>query len=578
MARQNVRDVRTRATTPLATATAPNTVTFEGAPAYTMDTLTELFTLATTHLAEGTFYETADGREQRYTGLIQTVAQQNPLWLADMLPWLRNGANLRAASLAGAIEFGRALDAIPCASDRNATHGGPARYVTADGKFLCQHHVAGKFTLLRPRSTLDEVLRRADEPGEALAYWTSRYGRKLPMWLKRGVGDAIGRLWTENAAMKWDSPARAWRMGDVLELCHPGDSNAGKSPVRPFQQHLFPWLLAERHGRADAKTPDPVTLPRLAARASLMAIPVAQRRAVLKDPHRLEDAGMTWESLAGWLQGPMDAEAWEAIAPTMGYMALLRNLRNFDEAGMSEPAAAKIAARLINPVEVERSRQLPFRFLSAYLNAPGDRWRHPLGIALTHSVRNVPVLPGRTLYLIDVSGSMSAVLSSKSTVERWKVAALFACVAAERNGIGNSTIVPYATRSTSFNPNPGASVLRNVERFGDLFRANYDAGERQIGHGTNTAAAMGNHYAGHDRVIVFTDAQSHDGDPGTRMPANRPMYTFQLAGYGRASTAVTPNRHLVSGLDDSAFAMIERVERQHDAGWPWEVARHTADV
>ncbi|GAA3507537.1 hypothetical protein FHR32_001109 [Streptosporangium album] len=51
----------------------------------------------------------------------------------------------------------------------------------------------------------------------------------------------------------------------------------------------------------------------LAARAELMALPVDRRCAVLADPDRLRAAGMTWESPAGWLQGPMDAAAWEAV-------------------------------------------------------------------------------------------------------------------------------------------------------------------------------------------------------------------------------------------------------------------------
>ncbi|MET9731017.1 TROVE domain-containing protein [Streptomyces sp. NPDC006458] len=79
---------------------------------------------------------------------------------------------------------------------------------------------------------------------------------------------------------------------------------------------------------------------------------------------------MTWESLAGWLLGPMDAAAWEAIIRSMGLMALTRNLRNFDEAGVSDEAAEQVAARLADPEEVRRSRQFPYRFLSAYGRQP----------------------------------------------------------------------------------------------------------------------------------------------------------------------------------------------------------------
>ncbi|GII04032.1 TROVE domain-containing protein [Planobispora takensis] len=108
------------------------------------------------------------------------------------------------------------------------------------------------------------------------------------------------------------------------------------------------------------------------------------------DPDRLRSAGMTWEALAGRLQGPMDARAWQSVIPSMGYMALLRNLRNFDESGVPDEVAGQIVAKLTDPGEVARSRQLPFRFYSAYRNAPSLRWGHALDGALTKATANLP--------------------------------------------------------------------------------------------------------------------------------------------------------------------------------------------
>ena len=53
------------------------------------------------------------------------------------------------------------------------------------------------------------------------------------------------------------------------------------------------------------------------------------------------------------------------------------------------------------------ARQFPIRFLSAFKEAPSLRWAWPLEQALQHSLANVPQLPGRTLVLVDVSGSMT---------------------------------------------------------------------------------------------------------------------------------------------------------------------------
>ncbi|KAB1979457.1 TROVE domain-containing protein [Streptomyces triticiradicis] len=65
----------------------------------------------------------------------------------------------------------------------------------------------------------------------------------------------------------------------------------------------------------------------------------------------------------------MDKAAWEAIIPSMGVMALARNLRNFDEAGVSDEVAARICARLTDSAVVNASCMFPFRWWAAYKHA-----------------------------------------------------------------------------------------------------------------------------------------------------------------------------------------------------------------
>ena len=101
------------------------------------------------------------------------------------------------------------------------------------------------------------------------------------------------------------------------------------------------------------------------------------------DDRRLELAAGQWEWLLSWLgEAPAEgglpkAEQWRLILPQLGFMAALRNLRNLDEAGLSDEDAAPLLARFSDPEQVKRSRQLPFRFLSAYLSAPSLRWGTP---------------------------------------------------------------------------------------------------------------------------------------------------------------------------------------------------------
>src|SRR5690606_35596365 len=103
-------------------------------------------------------------------------------------------------------------------------------------------------------------------------------------------------------------------------------------------------------------------LPMVAANAALRRA-AATRPEVLRDPAVLRTAGMTWEDVLSLAGSRVDKRGlWEALIPSMGYMALLRNLRNFDEAGVSDEVVQQVAARLADPAQVARSRQFPLRF------------------------------------------------------------------------------------------------------------------------------------------------------------------------------------------------------------------------
>ncbi|WHT21289.1 TROVE domain-containing protein [Crossiella sp. CA-258035] len=496
--------------------------TRQGGKAYQRDARTELFLLAVSNfVGEASCYELAEDRDNRYAALVRANTLLDPEWTARLLGWLRGSANLRSAALAGAVEFARTRQ---------------------------EHQLSGL-----TRQVVESVLQRADEPGELLAYWTARYGRAIPKPVKRGVADAVRRLYDERAALKWDSAARGFRFADVLELTHPAPRDA-------LQGRLFRWLIDARHDRAGV----PEGLPVLLARQALTALPVEARRALLvRDPAKavtdLHEAGMTWEALAGWTQGPLDAAAWSAVLPAMGYMALLRNLRNFDRAGISDQDAARIAARLTDPAQVARSRQLPLRFLAAH-RAAGARWSASLDTALTCSLASVPRLAGRTLVLIDTSYSMTDSFSRDGTLKRWDAAVLFGLALAAR--AEHATVVSYSDRSTVFPLRPEEPVLRGVRRWkSDGFF---------LGSGTNTVGALRKHFRGHDRVVVLTDEQHSDGDVSTAIPARVPLFTWNLAGYAPGHTpAGQPNRHTFGGLTDRSFELLSLVERGERGEWPF---------
>ncbi|WP_406108522.1 TROVE domain-containing protein [Streptomyces sp. NBC_01003] len=537
MARFNIRGTRPVGRSPIATVTGERARTHEGATGYLRDARSELFLLAVSNLvATGAFYESADDRDDRYGTLVRQLAVEDPEWTAGLLGWLRGEGNMRTAALVGAAEFVKArIDA-----------GEPGH----------------------SRQLVDSVLQRADEPGELLGYWTSRYGRRLPKPVKRGIADAVQRLYNERSLLKYDTDSKGYRFGDVLNLAHPAPA-----ADKPWQGDLFQHALDRRHGNAEEI---PERLRTLRARERLMRVPVEERHALLTtDPGRLAEAAMTWESLAGWLQRPMDAAAWEAVIPSMGLMALARNLRNFDEAGVSDEVAERVAARFADPEEVRRSRMFPFRFWAAYKHAPSLRWGHALERALAHSLAGVPALPGRSLILVDRSPSMFPGCGwstpHRSDIPLAEQAAAFGAALAMRAEL--PTLVEFGMESRRLNFRRGGSVLRLVERFGQI-------------SGTDIPTAVKKHFSGHDRVVVVTDEQTRPGwfpsnaegfggmaetEIDALVPRDVPVHMWNMAGYKVGATpSGGANRHAFGGLTDQAFRLIPLVERGGDARWPWE--------
>jgi hypothetical protein len=538
MSKFNRGTVRPAASGPLVAQAKPTGPTHEGAPGFAHDAKTELFLLAVSNMVgEDTFYEKAAGRDDRFAGLVGRVAVDDAGWLLAFITWLRAEGNMRSASVVAAAE---------------AVH---ARLAAARGT----HASDEMFNAVANRAIIAAALQRADEPGELIAYWLRRFGRPIPIAVKRGVADALVRLYDERSLLKYDSTDSAVRFGDVVDLVQPAYH---RPQVRgTWRYDLFGHAIDRRHAR---DKPIAESLPMLRARAELMRLPVAQRRtAVLADGgvRRLADAGVTWEALAGWIESPMDAGMWEAVIPSMGYMALLRNVRNFDEAGVSDEVAGAIAQRLADPAQVARSRQFPYRFLAAYEQAPSLRWGHALDQALNHSLANVPALPGRSLVLVDTSASMTGrAFSARSKMTPAKAAAVFGVVLAAR---GEADLVGFADGTFEHVVPRGASVLREVDRF--VGRTG------EVGHGTQIATSIRARFRGHDRVFVISDMQTMDAGTTSALPADVPLYGFNLGGYKHTAfpAGAVPNRHELGGLTDATFRIIPLLEAGQRASWPW---------
>lgn len=502
-------------------STSPDTRTYEGGDGYTRKPKSELFLLAVANMVgEDTFYEDATSRDNRYRDLIAKVTAKDPDWIRRFVPFLRNEMNMRSASIVMAVEYVLA--------------GGP-----------------------NGRSVIDSAIVRADEPAEVIGYARSRKGRSIPQPIKRGVADAVRRLYGEKAALKYDSDSAGYRPADVIDIVHP-------EPRGKWQSDLFRYLLDKRHNRDGIEIPESLEIIR--AHAALMALPVSERRARLSDPAALEAAGLTWEALSGWLQGPMDKDAWSAIIPSMGYMALLRNLRNFEQAGVDGEARQRVIDRLTNSEAIVKSRQFPLRFYSAFKNVESLDFQSALEKAVALTLQNVPVLKGTTLIMVDNSGSMGSGFSRRGTTTLRETAGLFGAALALRSE--SAELYAYADRYNRHQFTKATPLLKLAQAVGQ---------DRTVGGGTNTIGLLSQLYSGQDRVVIVTDEQtwhpSRYGIYGASQSVNDisvPIYTFNLNGYEAAQLpSGSEKRYTFGGLTDAGFRMIGLIESAEDANWPF---------
>lgn len=457
--------------------------------------------------------------------LTHEVARTDPAWLVEFARWLRNDANMRSASIVVAAEYVKA----------GAPNG---------------------------RQVIASVLRRPDEPAEMIGYWVSRHGRNIPQPVKRGVADAAKRMYTERNVLKYDGTNHAIRFADVIRLAH-------VAPSDDRQAALFTYLDALRRKTVKADTADAAlgSLDTIREDRRLMALPADQRRANLA---AAIDAGWTWERLAGWLPDGMDAEAWEAVIPNMGVMALIRNLRNFDDRNVGADAADLVKAKITSRDDIARSRVFPIQYLSAWRAVTSMRWAEALELGLNESLVNVPALSGRSLILIDSSGSMGGVVGMRRTdggrrgerveqLKRWEVAGVFGCALAAR---GDADIVLFdgAPRAV-VKMGPHDSILRTVSAMES----------HVVGGWTRTLESLAATYNGHDRVLIIGDEQTAGTAWNLVEHIKCPVLTWNLGGF---ATGHTPshfgNWQTYGGLTDAAFNMLRIMDQRRNGGWPWE--------
>lgn len=312
--------------------------------------------------------------------------------------------------------------------------------------------------------TIAATIQRADELAEFLAVYARVNGvapsavkKKLSAQVKKGLGLAFQRF-DEYALGKYDR-AGAVRLRDSLFLAH-------AKPRDDAQAALWKRLVAGK-----------------------LAVPD------------------TWETNLS--QGADKKATFERLLNEghLGYLALLRNLRNMSEAGCDEALVrAAIIARK-NGAE----RVLPFRYVAAARAAP--RFEPAIDEALLAGLAQTPKLLGKSIIIVDVSSSMyGSPVSAKSDMTRAHAACALAAIAreiCEHSSIyataGNDGNRIHATKEV-----PSRHGMALVDGIYDMCRPLGGGGiflkqVMQFVHEREKKA---------DRIIVITDEQDCDTTVG----------------------------------------------------------------
>lgn len=227
-----------------------------------------------------------------------------------------------------------------------------------------------------------------------------------------------------------------------------------------------------------------------------------EARLFAKIASRTLDVPDTWEVALS--TGKDKKATWTRLIEEgkIGGLAMLRNLRNMREAGVDKKVIEKGLS------ELKSSMLLPMNFLQAKDTNP--EFERQIEDAMIASYANLPKLPGRTLFIVDVSDSMRQRYSAKSNYDRMDAASAMAMLAANQCEdfelvctAGNDGRYTHATEHILY-PAKGFGLIGQI-------RTAYG---RLGGGGIFTRQCLAwcrGHFDGDfDRIIIFSDSQDCD--------------------------------------------------------------------
>lgn len=409
------------------------------------------------------------------------------------------------------------------------------------------------------RKYIPSIVKRPDEVKTCLLIYRFFFGMKsLPNGLSRGLSDVVSQF-GEAGLLKYNQNVFP-RWKDVL--CW-----LPRKKGFPLSYELGEYFRS-------GKILDPIKTPIISARSKL-----SKKTEFDNEAKTLAlQSKVNWEVLLSQFGG-FKNEVWSFLIKNnlVGYMALIRNLRNLLEAKVNRNILNKVCDKLIDKVEVINSKQLPFRFFSAYKSIVKidkvdefDRGKLVAAIktACNYSCENTSVLPGTTVIFADISGSMGVPLSVKSDVTCKDAATMLCGIVAKICEVSYVCAFGGEVAPIQFSQIDSVIDIADKTAVGDVKTHNTN--------GYKCVNWLMENKLVPDRVIFLSDMQmwndSHFSDNSTSLSdvwgkyikyapgANKTwIHTVHIGGYG--DNVVQGNRvNLVGGFSEKVFTMILQTE------------------
>ena len=353
---------------------------------------------------------------------------------------------------------------------------------------------------------IPNVVIRVDDMTEILAFQLSQFGRTIPNQLKKQLAKVLGKF-NEYSLSKYKGNKKTVSLRDLVRLTHPIPCNQAQ---------------ADLYGRIVSDT--------------------------LETPY-------TWEvniSARGNIK-----EVWEELIDSnaLGYMAMLRNLRNMEDK-VSMQHLVKVAERLENPEEVKKSKQLPFRFYSAYKQVITPALKNSLSKALETSLSNIERLEGRTLIAVDVSASMRSPISKHSEVQCDEIARILGAMTSTL--CEEYDLITFDEKYREIRFNPKHNLLDRINSM------KFNGGGTDIGLAFDFANKQPFNY---DRIIILSDNECNYGNNNIKFNdykldknKNCFLHEVDLQGYGTCQFK-GKNHNYIAGWSEKVLSYITLAEQ-----------------